>query len=41
VFTVDKTDLVEKIGTLPNLRVQEILAGIELLLKPRPLPDIE
>lgn len=35
IFTVDKSDLVEKIGTLLPQRVREILDGIHLLLEPR------
>jgi len=35
VFTVDKAQLDEKIGTLSNRRVREILDGITLLLEPR------
>ena len=35
IFTVDKKDLVEKIGTLNSERTQEILDGINLLLEPR------
>lgn len=35
IFTVDKSDLVEKIGTLSRQRVREILDGIQLLLEPR------
>ena len=35
VFTVDKAQLDEKIGTLSNRRVREILDGINLLLEPR------
>lgn len=35
LFTVDKDDLVERIGTLSPLRVREILAGIDLVLEPR------
>ncbi len=38
LFTVDKADLIEKIGTLSPERVQEILNGIYLLLEPRDLP---
>ncbi|HQN00536.1 MAG TPA: type II toxin-antitoxin system PemK/MazF family toxin [Candidatus Hydrogenedentes bacterium] len=38
VFTVDKKDLVEKIGVLPDHRIQEILAGLELLIAPRNAP---
>ena len=35
IFTVDKGFLEDKIGTLSKKRVQEILAGIDLLLSPR------
>ncbi len=35
VHTVDKKDLSEKIGTLSPERVQEMLDGIDLILKPR------
>lgn len=35
LFTVDKEDLVERIGTLSPIRVREILAGIDLVLDPR------
>ncbi|HXU33339.1 MAG TPA: type II toxin-antitoxin system PemK/MazF family toxin [Thermoanaerobaculia bacterium] len=38
LFTVDKADLIEKIGTLSPERVQEILNGVYLLLEPRDLP---
>ena len=38
IFTVDKADLVEKIGTLSPSRVRHILDGIQLLTEPR---DIE
>ncbi len=34
IFTVDKSDLVDKIGTLPTKRVQEILDGVNLVLAP-------
>lgn len=37
IFTVDKSQLVEKIGTLSSRRVREILEGIKLLLEPREL----
>jgi mRNA interferase MazF len=37
IFTVDKTQLDEKIGTLSSRRVREILDGIRLLLEPREL----
>jgi mRNA interferase MazF len=35
IFTVDKTQLAEKIGTLSAWRVREILSGIRLLTEPR------
>ncbi len=35
IFTVDKSDLVEKIGALAPQRVREVLDGIHLLLEPR------
>ena len=35
VYTVDKDDLVERIGTLSLERIQQILDGIYLLLEPR------
>ncbi len=34
IFTVDRSQLVEKIGTLSQRRVREILAGINLMLEP-------
>lgn len=38
IFTIDKTQLGEYIGSLPLHRVNQILAGIHLLIEPR---DIE
>jgi mRNA interferase MazF len=35
ILTVDKSDLTEKIGQLSKKRVEEIVSGIEFLLKPR------
>lgn len=35
IFTVDKTQLREKIGTLSARRVREILNGLRLLTEPR------
>lgn len=35
LFTVDKGDLAEKLGTLSPRRVQQILDGIRLVLEPR------
>jgi mRNA interferase MazF len=37
IYTVDKDELIEKIGTLSADRVQQILDGIYLLLEPRGL----
>ena len=37
IFTVDKSQLGEKLGTLSSRRVHEILDGIGLLLEPREL----
>jgi mRNA interferase MazF len=37
VYTVDKEDLVERIGTLSAERVQQVLDGVYLLLEPRDL----
>ena len=35
VFTVDKVDCVEKIGTLSGRRVREIIDGVRLVIDPR------
>ena len=35
IFTVNKSDLVEKIGSLTPNRFYQILAGIQLLIEPR------
>ncbi len=35
LFTVDKSELVEKIGTLSPARVRQILEGVRLFLQPR------
>ena len=35
VFTVDKTQLDEYVGTLSTKRITEILSGIKLVLEPR------
>lgn len=37
MLTVDKSDLVEKIGALSPLRVKQIVDGIKLLTEPREL----
>jgi len=39
LFTVDKRDLIEKIGTLPAQRVRQILDGIRLLTEARDIED--
>ncbi len=39
IFTVDKKDLVEKIGTLSRQRIRQILDGILLLIAPRDIID--
>lgn len=35
VYTVDKSELVEKIGSLSPVRMRKILEGIQLFLQPR------
>jgi mRNA interferase MazF len=35
LFTVDKEDLIEKVGALSPERIQEVLDGVYLLLEPR------
>ena len=35
IFTMDRRDLVEKIGTLSPGRVRQILDGVKLLIEPR------
>ncbi|MEK6583860.1 MAG: type II toxin-antitoxin system PemK/MazF family toxin [Nitrospirota bacterium] len=37
VITVDKTDIIEHIGTLSFSRVKQIIEGIKLLIEPREL----
>ncbi|MCJ7473431.1 MAG: type II toxin-antitoxin system PemK/MazF family toxin [Actinobacteria bacterium] len=39
IYTVGKKDLSERIGSLSPQRVQEILDGIDLILKPRDLNE--
>lgn len=41
IFTVDKADLAEKIGTVSPSRMREILAGLDLLLEPRDVEGLE
>jgi len=35
VVTVDRTDCIEKIGSLPAARVRQIVDGLRLLIEPR------
>ena len=35
IATVDKTDLVEKIGSLSRLKIADIIEGVKLLIEPR------
>jgi mRNA interferase MazF len=37
IVTVDKSDLVEKIGSLPFGKINQIVEGIQLLLVPKEL----
>lgn len=37
IYTVNKDELGERIGSLSDARLREILAGLELLLEPRTL----
>lgn len=39
IFTVDKGDLVEKIGSLSRGRMAQVLQGIELLITPRDIKE--
>jgi mRNA interferase MazF len=39
IFTVDKGDLTEKIGSISRDRMAQVLKGIELLLKPMNIKD--
>ena len=35
IFTVNKSDLIEKIGTLSKARLSEVMEGIKLLMEPK------
>ncbi len=37
ILTVDKSDLVEKIGTLSPLRIKQLIEGVKLLIEMRDL----
>jgi len=39
IFTVNKSDLVEKIGSLSRNRFYQVLEGIQLLIGPREVED--
>jgi mRNA interferase MazF len=39
IFTVDKRDLMEKIGSLSRDRMSQVLEGIDLLIKPRDIKE--
>ena len=35
IITLDKSDIIEKIGALPRLRIKQIIEGVRLLIEPR------
>ncbi len=39
IFTVDKRDIVEKIGSISSERMTQVLEGIELLISPRDIKE--
>ena len=39
IFTVNKSDLIERIGSLTRDRFQEVLGGLQLLIEPREVRD--
>ncbi len=39
IYTVDKSDLIEKIGRIPPRRMDQVLKGIGLLIEPRGIAD--
>jgi len=39
IYTVDKRELIEKIGSLSRRRLAQVLAGIELVIKPREVKE--
>ncbi|HEX9113215.1 MAG TPA: type II toxin-antitoxin system PemK/MazF family toxin [Nitrospirota bacterium] len=41
IVTVDKSDLLERIGSLSHARVTQIVAGVKLLVEPRDVPTIK
>ncbi len=40
IFTVDKMDLMEKIGSISPGRLREVLDGMQLLLEPREVREV-
>lgn len=41
IFTVDKDDLSEKIGSLPRDRFNQVLEGIRLITEPREVEEAD
>ena len=41
IFTLDKRDLTEKIGSISRDRITQVLEGIELLIAPRDIPTTQ
>jgi mRNA interferase MazF len=39
LLTVDKSELIDKIGTLSKERIEQILEGIKLLIEPREIDE--
>lgn len=39
IFTVDKKDLLEKIGAISPARIAQVLKGVELLITPADIPE--
>ncbi len=39
VFSVDKSFLIKKIGTLSDSRLEEVLDGVRFLIEPREAPS--
>jgi mRNA interferase MazF len=39
IYTVDKRDLMEKIGSVSRGRLAQVLAGIEVVIKPREVKE--
>jgi mRNA interferase MazF len=39
IFTVNKRDLVEKLGSLSHIRMAQVLEGIELIITPRDIKE--